>query len=182
MASFALRFAAPLCALSFAACSGTAVVEQGTGGAGGGASSSTGTSVVSSSSATSTSSGTGPCTSHEQCPGGVCVFLTGQCAPACDLGFCMSCGPGSRCDGCGTSSCPDCLDCVGACLPSLEGRCDDDDPCPPGEECLFFNGFEGSCNPSCAPDVGCPPNYLCDPCGTASCCGCENCVSVCIGQ
>ncbi len=176
MASFPLRFAAPLFALSFAACGGTAVVEQGTGGAGG-ASASTATSVVSSS-VTSTSTGPGPCTSHEQCPGGVCIFSAGVCAPSCGAGYCESCGPGYACEQCATSSCPGCLDCLGACLPTPEGRCDDDDPCPPGQECLYSYGY---CTPSCGPDLSCPDFYYCDTCATSACCGCENCAPACVG-
>lgn len=168
--------------LSLAACGGTAVVEQGSGGAGGGASSSasttSGNTTSASTSAASTGTGTGPCTSHEQCPGGVCIFSAGVCAEACSSDLCGGCGPGFACDRCATASCPDCLDCLGACVPTPPGACDDDDPCPPGNVCVYSSNH---CAPSCGPDLSCPDFYYCDSCATSSCCGCENCVPACLG-
>ena len=172
--------------LAAVACGGDVVVDpsgqggtssssssSGKGGAGGGT---TTTSVSSSSQNSSVTTGPSGCFSHEECPGGVCIFALGQCAAACD-GFCESCGPGSVCDGCATSSCPACADCKPACVPFAPPRCDEDDPCPPGETCLWG---QNTCAPLCPIDIPCAPGLFCAECATGSCCGCDDCVSVCL--
>lgn len=163
-------------ALSTSACGGI-VVFEGSGGSGGegGATSTTDSATV----GVTTSTGTAGCTAHDQCPGQACIFTTGQCADVCNPDFaCGTCGPGTVCDGCGTSSCPGCKDCLAVCAPTPAGRCDDDDPCPPGEVCLFQSG---QCAPACDVAGGCAdPNQICDGCATGSCCGCEDCVSACV--
>jgi hypothetical protein len=167
-------------------CGGDVIAEPGTGG--GSASSSTGTGASTSTSvtatttngtATTTSTGAGPCDTHEDCPGALCHFATGTCVPACESGSCDSCGPGAICNGCATSSCPKCDDCLGACVPITEpGRCDDDDGCLPAEVCIF--GTQ-RCAAACSVNADCPGGFdVCEPCVTGSCCGCENCVSACV--
>lgn len=166
---------------------GDTVVEDGTGGQGGsgasGGSGATGSGVGASGSGASGSSatgGTGPtaCDDHADCgPEGVCLFASGTCAAACD-GFCASCGAGSICNECASSSCPACADCLAACVPTPAGACDDDDPCPAGELCIWQTQ---QCAPSCTANAGCAdPSLACVDCATGSCCGCENCVSACM--
>lgn len=161
-------------ALLATACGGTAVVEAGSGGAGAtSTTSATGAAVT-----TSASSGGGSCGSHADCPEGLCIFATGVCAPACSEGLCPSCGPGSVCDTCATSSCPDCDDCLGACAPAGPERCDEDDPCAPGNVCLWYYR---TCAPACESDMDCGGFAYCDGCATGSCCGCADCVAACVG-
>ena len=120
-----------------------------------------------------------PCSSHVDCPmNQVCIFQTGECADACEIGVCDSCGPGLICNECGTSACPKCNDCRGACVPVAPNACDDDDPCGPGFVCDFFNAV---CVPSCDNAQCADPNTVCDPCISGSCCGCDNCVEGCVG-
>lgn len=162
------------------ACGGSSVVDGGNGGSGGTTGASTTTSSTSTtsttSSTTSSTSSSGDCTDHEDCPDGVCIFATGQCAMACE-GQCDSCGTGSVCNGCATSSCPICADCLSACVPIDLGLCDDDDPCGSNGVCLFHTY---QCVPSCGSSVCADPNMYCDPCATGSCCGCKNCVAACL--
>ncbi|MFO0554866.1 MAG: hypothetical protein U0271_41195 [Polyangiaceae bacterium] len=155
--------------LAFLLGCGAKVVYQdsGDGGAGG-----SGTS-----SSTSTSTG-GFCTSHEECAPLICVFSTGECRAPCTANACESCGEGLVCEGCATSSCPACDDCRGACVPTTEGRCDDDDPCPGGGVCLFQSGF---CANPCDAMGQCGQFEFCDECATSSCCGCKNCGAACVG-
>lgn len=157
--------------LVLAACGGKVVVDVN--GAGGapttGSSGGTGT----------TGTGTATtCTSHADCPGGVCVFSTGTCAPACEDQLCPNCSAGTVCDGCATSSCPSCADCLGACVPAQPGRCDGDDPCPAGQVCLFQSR---TCAPACTVDADCGSFSFCAGCVTGSCCGCKDCLSACVG-
>ena len=157
-------------------CGGVVVVDSAGTGAGG-------ASATSSSSSSGTSVTTGgaptPCTDHADCPGGLCIFWSGTCAAACEAAPCVSCGPGSICDTCATSSCPECEDCKAACAPALPGDCDEDDGCPAGEVCFYPTGL---CVPACDLDGACPnPGLVCDNCATGSCCGCENCISACVG-
>lgn len=155
------------------ACGGNVVVDQpGSGGSGGTTSTTTGTT-----SGTTTTINPSPCASHGDCPGGVCIFSTGTCAPACG-GFCESCSKGTTCDTCATSSCPKCNDCVAACKPITPGQCDDDDPCPKGQVCLWGSNV---CAPGCDTDMDCGGFEFCAFCVTGSCCGCEDCVSACVG-
>lgn len=164
-------FSFALCLILMAACGGKVFVDPpGASGGGGGASSSS-----------SSSSGVGlPCSSHADCPGAVCVFSTGKCAQKCDGDFCEACAPGTWCDSCATSSCPSCEDCRPACVPIQAGQCDDNDPCPAGQVCLFGFGA-GFCAQSCASDGDCGGFEFCDQCATGSCCGCDNCVGACLG-
>lgn len=158
-------------ALTLSACGGMAVVEADSGG--GGAPS------AASSSISASGTGGGGCASHAECPGGLCVFSTGECATACAASACDSCGPGSICVPCATASCPGCADCLAACVPLPDGRCDDDDVCPLGSTCVFSSGY---CAPICKPDLKCPDSHHCDPCATSDCCACDHCESACIGS
>lgn len=174
---------APLVFLT--ACGGTAIIDpggSGAGGAGGATSANATSSTTTSSNATTTSTTSGPsgCVTHEQCPdGNLCIFSTGQCAPACAGESCDGCGAGSLCDGCATSSCGDCADCLGACRPIEQGECDDDDPCAgAGQTCVFqLRACTTACDPT-NPNDTCPEE--CQPCGTGSCCGCDDCVAICV--
>lgn len=157
------------------ACGGTSVVDGGNGGSGDTTTTTTG-STTTTASTTSSSTSSGACDEHEDCPAGVCLFATGQCAAACE-GLCDSCGTGAVCNGCATSSCPICADCLAACVPVDEGRCDDDDPCGASEVCLFDRL---QCVPTCGSDDCADPNSYCDPCATGSCCGCKDCVAACL--
>lgn len=118
---------------------------------------------------------TEPCDDHADCPGGLCVFSTGQCAEAC--GGPEGCSvPGEVCDGCATASCPDCEDCLGACVPG-NGLCDTSDDCPAEMACVWENK---TCTPRCNEDLTCDiPGATCSECGTSSCPACEDCVAVC---
>jgi hypothetical protein len=134
-----------------------------------------------------TGTGTGPstgsggvfCDDHSDCTGDVCIFAIGECAPPCDGDdACTSCGAGRLCDGCATSSCFGCADCVAACAPIQPGQCDDDDACGNGEVCLHFSR---TCAPACDEAGNCPDGgQFCDDCATGSCCGCRNCVPACV--
>lgn len=172
--------AAVLALLATAACGGIVVFEEDDGGGGSSGVSTTASGPSASSTAAVTSTGAtsgGGCTRHEDCGDALCVFATGTCAPACDAGACDACGPGSFCEECATSSCPECRDCLGACVPA-DGRCDDDDPCPDGSICRFG---EGRCSAGCTADGGCEdPSDVCAPCEASSCCGCKDCVGGCI--
>ena len=128
--------------------------------------------------------GTGPggCTDHSDCPSGLCLFTTGTCTTGCnsakpcpDPG--ETCGPGTICDGCATSSCFGCNDCIAACVPAA-GRCDADDPCPTGQTCIFESH---TCAPLCDSDSDCGEFAGCNSC-VSSCCGCDDCVSFCTVQ
>lgn len=155
--------------LLLAACGGRVVVDVG--GAGGGTTTTTGTGT------TSTGTG-GSCTKHDDCPAGLCIFATGTCAPACEGAFCESCTPGTVCDMCATSSCPACADCRAACVPRQPWQCDEDDPCPADQVCLFQDRI---CAPACSTDAECGGFAFCASCVTGSCCGCDDCVSACLG-
>lgn len=178
------------CALSLAAgCGGKVVFDGSQGGAGAGNGNGNGSTTASGTLATSattgvgvtvsTATGAGPCDDHADCgPGELCLFAQGTCARECTGEFCESCDAGTLCDGCATSSCPQCADCRAACVPALPGQCDDDDPCPPGTVCLHG---QNSCAPVCGPNGSCAePGFFCAECVTGSCCGCDNCVSACI--
>lgn len=118
---------------------------------------------------------TEPCDDHADCPGGLCVFSTGECAAACGgPGGCSAAG--EVCDGCATASCPDCDDCLGACVPG-NGQCDTADDCPAEMACVWENN---TCMPRCNEDLTCDiPGATCSDCGTSSCPACEDCVAVC---
>lgn len=122
-----MRFPCLAVALSGAllsACSGTVVVDNDGGGGAGGSGSTTvtsstkATSSVTSSSVT-TSTGFTPCDEHADCGASVgedvCVFGGGFCAQRCGPSS-PPCKPGFTCVDCATSSCPECEDCLGACL------------------------------------------------------------------
>jgi len=178
------------------ACGGTAVVDRdgdggsgatGTGGTGTGATGTGGTGATGTGAAGTGAAGASggfggsppvSCTTHQDCAGLglVCIFSTGTCAPACTVGSCADCGVGAVCDGCATSSCPDCLDCMSACAPIQPGRCDENNPCPAGQGCDWASSY---CHPICGYDIGCPPGSDCLFCATGSCCGCEDCVDLC---
>ncbi|MFT3767149.1 MAG: hypothetical protein QM820_16755 [Minicystis sp.] len=154
--------------LALAACGGNVVVQPGSGGAGGG----TTTTMTS-----STSSGGSKC--NGACPQGfVCLWGSDQCVQTCNPEGVTPCGAGLVCDGCATSSCPDCDDCVGACLPAQNGQCDAHDDCAPGSVCLFG---AGKCAPECSMEApSCPsPDLVCNPCATSSCPVCADCRGAC---
>ena len=121
----------------------------------------------------------GGCLDHSACPpGSACIFSTGECAELCQ-GDCVSCGPGTLCNGCATSSCDGCDDCISACLSTQKGQCDSDDACAPGSLCYFP---DSTCHTTCSqfePST-CPPGEACVGCATGSCCGCEDCVDLCL--
>ncbi len=163
-------------ALAVAACSGKAVIDGSANGAGGAGGAGSTTTTVANGPVTT---GTVSCQSHDDCPSGnVCIFGKGVCAPACQAQACESCGTGSICDDCATSSCPGCDDCRAACVPLSDGACDDDDPCKEGAVCMFF---QHQCVPGCTADGGCvDPGLSCAGCASTSCCGCKDCVSACL--
>lgn len=143
-------------------------------GIGGGATTTTSTSTTSGPSSTQGSSM--GCSSHDHCLEGVCLFATGECAPACDGGFC-ECEAGTVCNTCATSSCPKCNDCLGACVPVAEGQCSSASDCKEGETCLFERSI---CVPLCKGEKCEDPGESCKFCATGSCCGCDDCVDVCL--
>ena len=152
------------------ACGGTSVVNgSGSGGSGG----------SSSNNATSASGLPNPCNDHDDCNGSdLCIFSTGECAPACMSDICSSCGDGLICNQCATSSCPGCEDCEGACLAIEPFQCDADNACPPGQQCDFALQM---CFDSCDEMGACSdPNMVCQSCVTGSCCGCLDCVDLCL--
>lgn len=165
-----------LLCIPLAACGAKVVFDGESAGAGAGAGSVGGNGTGNNG---STSTGTTGCTTHQDCSGDqLCIFATGECAPSCTAEACDACTAGSYCEPCATSFCPECLDCRAACLPIVPGRCDDDDPCPDGQVCLYSQGV---CADACSPDGGCPDFFFCDGCASGSCCGCDNCVAACIG-
>jgi hypothetical protein len=160
-----------------AACGGKVFVDgPGASGGGGGSGASLGT-TSSTAGTLSTSTGSDRCREHADCPGGVCIFSTGLCAPSCEPESCDACTPGTVCEPCATSSCPSCRDCRAGCVAS-DGRCDDDDPCPEGRVCLFR---QKTCAAPCAADGACGDFSFCDACPTGSCCGCDDCIQACVG-
>jgi hypothetical protein len=177
--SFLWRAAAAAFAFSVLGCGGDVVVDA--------PSADDGSTSSSGASSTSSSSGGGrTCMSHADCgQDEVCVFATGACAPACSAipgptpeHGCDSCGVGSVCDPCGTSSCPDCENCLAACRPRQATSCDDDDPCPPGQAC---DHAAQTCRTACPSGVECNNlNELCTECASGSCCGCQDCVNLCM--
>jgi len=176
-----MRLLALLTTTLLVACSGSVVVDpdQGAGGTSGSTTSNASATSASDASSVAVGTGPGPCAGHDDCPDGVCVFSTGQCAPACQGQACDDCGPGLACEPCATSSCPGCRDCKAACLALQPGQCDDSDPCPDGQACDFTpGGDESYCKPICV-DGACGPTSSCEGCGTSSCCGCKDCVSIC---
>lgn len=168
--------------VTLAGCGGKAVVDAplGNGGAGGtGATSSDVTATtVGSPSVASVTTGPGGCADHAQCPGGVCIFSTGVCAPSCG-DVCDTCGSTTICEPCATSSCPGCEDCRGACVPAETGRCDEDTPCASNGDVCLFGGR--TCARACTADEQCGDFAFCAPCASGSCCGCDDCVSACVG-
>lgn len=152
-----------------AACGGTSVVD------GQNETNTTTTSTTTTSTSTTTTTTSG-CDDHGDCQGGVCIFSTGLCGTACD-GFCGNCGSGAICDECATSSCPQCLDCMAACVPIGDDQCDDANPCGFGQQCLFGTH---ECVDTCSSSGCADPNQICQMCGTGSCCGCDDCVDICV--
>lgn len=163
--------ASPLAlALLSLACNGNVVV--GSGGAGGEGGGSGGATTTTTTTSTTTPAG---CQAHTDCPGGLCIFSSGLCSVPCTL-F-EPCPQGEVCGACATGSCPQCDDCVAACLPAQAGQCDDHDDCPATSVCLY--GAQ-TCAPKCTDAGGCAdPNLVCNDCATGSCPGCEDCVGAC---
>lgn len=115
------------------------------------------------------------CLQHEDCPGGLCVFSTGECSIACTPGA-DDCPQGQTCDGCGTQSCGDCEDCVAVCVAEEPGPCDEHADCP-GGLCLFGTG---ECTSTCSDSEPCADGLICDDCAAASCPFCADCLSGCV--
>jgi len=160
-------------------CGGKAVIDPDGSGGSAGATTTITSSTTSITTTTPTTTTTVPyCTSHADCQGYVCVFATGQCVPGCAPGACDSCQAGVFCEPCATSSCPECNDCVAACVPATAGRCDEDDPCPGQQICAWA---WGTCLEPCGPGGDCGGWSYCDGCVTGSCCGCDDCVAACMG-
>jgi hypothetical protein len=179
-----------LAAFALAACGGDVVVDdKDASGAGAAGSGPSGTGAVGPGTTGTGATGPGPstvgtgpgsCTDHVACPpDSVCVFATGECAKLCQGDPCEACGPGTICDSCATSSCPECADCIGACMPVQNGRCDGDDPCADGALCYFP---DSTCHVACPAfePATCPPGEECASCPTGSCCGCDDCVDMCL--
>lgn len=147
-------------------CGGSVVVGGGGSGGEGGGSTST---------STGTPTPTPGCDDHADCPGGVCIFSSGLCSVGCDPS--EGCGDGQICEGCATSSCYGCKDCMAACVPASPGQCDSHDDCGDGDVCMF--GAQ-KCAPKCNEIGGCDdPNLVCNDCATSSCPFCEDCVGAC---
>lgn len=160
-------------ALAAAACKAEVDIADG----GGGSSSTT---TKSATGKTSTGTGAAGCTSHDDCPGGVCVFDTGACSKSCDFtNYCAGgCDAGTTCEGCATSSCPLCKDCTAACVPISPKRCDENNPCDKGDVCVWQTH---ECAPPCTLNGGCDdPSRVCMECVAGSCCACQDCVSACV--
>lgn len=137
------------------------------------------TSSGTTSSGTTTSSIAVPCAAHGDCPTSwLCLFSTATCAPACEPGTCGACAAGSVCSSCATSSSPGAFDCLAACVATEPGQCDDNDPCPEGQLCLWWSQI---CATACADSSDCGDFEYCEQCATGSCCGCDNCVGACMG-
>ncbi len=182
----------PLSLGALLGCSSDVVVDDGGGGGAGGATATANASsttnaattnaattnaATTNAATTSVTTGQGPCDEHADCPGGVCVFSQGVCQPACAALTCDTCSPGTVCDACATSSGPMLGDCVAACMPKQIGQCDENDPCPQGETCMWGQNV---CAPLCTMDGCADPNLVCVGCATGSCCGCDDCVDVCL--
>lgn len=104
------------------------------------------------------------------------------------------CADHQHCDPCATSSCPECDDCIGACVTSpCESAsaigCSVARPdCAAGEVAVIQDGCwvcvnQTTCEPyegACRTHLDCGPAELCDPCGTSSCPDCEDCVPACV--
>jgi hypothetical protein len=115
------------------------------------------------------------CDDHDDCPGGVCDFGADACIEAC--GGDGTCGPGLVCDGCATSSCGPCDDCVAGCVLAPPHSCDDHDDCAASDVCVYALG---GCYPSCGEPAGCGDGFVCDDCATSSCPGCRDCRAACV--
>lgn len=152
-------------------CGGKAIIDTA------GAAGATGSTTSATTSTTSTTTKT--CASPSDCPGAVCIFATGTCAPACNAApGGAPCGAGLVCNECATGSCPSCLDCVAACMPALNGACDNHDDCGANDLCLYF---QNTCAQACT--VGgneCGANAFCDACATSSCPACNDCLAACV--
>ncbi|APR85286.1 Hypothetical protein A7982_10635 [Minicystis rosea] len=62
----------------------------------------------------------GKCDDQNDCPDGqVCIYGSGECAPACSEASPQCPNPDQVCNTCATSSCPGCDDCLGACTGSF---------------------------------------------------------------
>lgn len=123
--------------------------------------------------------GSSGCKTNAACGDGMlCMYATGECAPACSKEACDTCSPGFVCSVCAGSACPECTDCRDACLPVQADQCDDDDACPQGELCNFNTG---RCEAGCKEDFSCADSALvCDGCATGTCCSCKSCVGLCL--
>ena len=131
----------------------------------------------------------------------VCVDEN-TCEPPAPLQTCTTnaeCDVTTYCDECATSSCPDCLDCVGLCTQSpcateQSAVCEVEPPtCELGTVLIIRDGCWLcvdilSCEPmstepervSCENTMDCPLGSICDPCGSSSCPSCPDCVSACV--
>ncbi len=91
----------------------------------------------------------------------------------------MPCPPGQLCDPCATASCPECYDCVAACVPAGAGMCDSHDDCEQLGGICVFDWMQ--CTAGCINDYDCiGGNQVCDPCATSSCPSCKDCMAACM--
>src|SRR5262245_51903865 len=110
--------------VALAGCGAQVVLEEEDGAGGSGTtntSTTSSTTKATTSNVGSSSTGFVPCDDHADCgisPGmDVCVFSQGFCAQTCGPAS-PPCQPGFTCDFCATASCPDCKNCMGACVPN----------------------------------------------------------------
>ena len=118
--------------------------------------------------------------------------------PECESGqICNECALGEICDPCGTSSCPECQDCIPACIQVCESEsnalCEEDPPkCEEGLILIVQNECwecvePPSCEPpslmspprTCETSLDCLPGEVCDECAASSCPGCDDCIPLC---
>lgn len=184
------RIASPLLLLLTTACGANVVFGEDGGGAGGAGdggqpgtgASSTGGGPTTNTMTTNTMTTPAQCSDHRDCfDSTLCEFATGNCIPKCDLnGLCPD---GLVCNGCATSSCADCLDCLAACTPGSNPNvpCSSHDDCgvTPGDDvCVFVQGF---CAQRCGPgSPPCPPTFSCDQCATTTSPGSNDCLGACV--
>ncbi len=170
-------------AIFLVACSGSAVVDPGTGGAGGtgNATSATTTTDASTSASTSTGNSTSVTTTGAGGAGGSlcdglaevpCVAAFPDCVPVYDDACCPTCDPGP-CADCVNYQYHHCVSVQDGCLPEQpvvcgvipSGACTGQAPScgPPGGSPTPCGAQPGCIEATCSPDVNCPPDVECHP-------------------